>query len=63
MLPAITLALVLMAGILAAAGETRHFLRTYHNHKNRNPPSDCKPLILKTERCWSGRSGTLGKRV
>ena len=40
----------------------RHFLRTYHNHENRSVLTDCKSLILNTERCWSGRSGTLGNR-
>src|SRR4030095_12798569 len=43
--------------------EERHFSRTYHNRKESWVARDRKSLILQTERCWSGRSGTLGKRI
>ena len=35
---------------------------TYHSSITVCETIACKCMILKTERCWSGRSGTLGKR-
>jgi len=34
----------------------------YHNSEDRQPHVRAKCMILKSERCRSGRSGTLGKR-
>ena len=51
-----------MMDILDAASVTRHSSRTYHNCQESVLVGHRKLLILKTERCWNGRSGTLGKR-